>query len=128
MKGHIVRGLDDPDPHKLAFRQIFLDTAQLARVVMSFDEVDATRVGAMGGSQGGGLTLACASLEPRIKRAAPIFPFLCDYRRVWEMDRAQGAYDELAYYFRMFDPLHEREEEIFTKLGYIDGQHLASRI
>ena len=32
--------------------------AQLARVVMSFPEVDATRVGAMGGSQGGALTLA----------------------------------------------------------------------
>ena len=128
MRGHIVRGLDDPDPHKLAFRQIFLDTAQLARVVMSFDEVDATRVGAMGGSQGGGLTLACASLEPRIKRAAPVFPFLCDYLRVWEMDLAKGAYDELSYYFRMFDPLHEREDEIFTKLGYIDCQHLAPRI
>lgn len=128
LRGHIVRGLDDPDPHKLAFRQIFLDTAQLARVVMSFDEVDATRVGAMGGSQGGGLTLACAALEPRIKLAAPVFPFLCDYRRVWEMDLAKGAYDELAYFFRMFDPRHEREDEIFTKLGYIDCQHLAPRI
>ena len=65
-KGHIVRGLDDP-PEKLAFRQIFLDTAQLARIVMDMPEVDENRVGAMGGSQGGGLTLACAALEPRIK-------------------------------------------------------------
>jgi cephalosporin-C deacetylase len=31
-------------------------------------------------------------------------------------------------YFRWFDPLHKREEEIFTKLGYIDVQHLCSRI
>lgn len=128
LKGHIVRGLNDPDPRKLAYRQIFLDTAQLARVVMSFDEVDATRVGAMGGSQGGALTLACAALEPRIKLAAPLYPFLCDYRRVWEMDLAKGAYEELSYFFRMFDPRHEREEEIFTKLGYIDCQHLAPRI
>jgi len=128
LRGDIVRGLDDPDPQKLLFRSIFLDTAQLARVVMSFEEVDATRVGAMGGSQGGALTLACAALEPRIKRAAPIFPFLCDYQRVWEMDQAKAAYDELSYFFRMFDPLHERETEIFTKLGYIDLQHLAPRI
>lgn len=126
--GHIIRGLDDPDPQALLFRSIFLDTAQLARVVMSFDEVDAGRVGAMGGSQGGALTLACAALEPRIKRAAPIYPFLCDYRRVWEMDQAKAAYDELTYYFRMFDPRHEREDEVFTKLGYIDCQHLAPRI
>jgi cephalosporin-C deacetylase len=29
---------------------------------------------------------------------------------------------------RMFDPLHEREEEIFHTLGYIDVHHLAPRI
>lgn len=126
--GQIIRGLDDPDPRKLLFRQIFLDTAQLARVVMSFAEVDADRVGAMGGSQGGALTLACAALEPRIKRAAPVFPFLCDYRRVWEMDQAKDAYAELRTFFRQFDPLHDREDAIFTKLGYIDCQHLSSRI
>jgi cephalosporin-C deacetylase len=28
----------------------------------------------------------------------------------------------------MFDPRHEREEEVFQKLGYIDCQHLAPRI
>jgi cephalosporin-C deacetylase len=112
----------------LLFRQIFLDTAMLARVVMDLPEVDATRVGATGGSQGGGLTLACASLEPRIKRAASVFPFLCDYQRVWEMDLAAGAYAELKTFFRHFDPRHDREEEIFTRLGYIDCQHLAERI
>ncbi len=40
---------------------------------------------------GGALTIACAALEPRIKRAAPVFPFLCDYQRVWEMDQAKDA-------------------------------------
>jgi len=87
-----------------------------------------TAIGAFGGSQGGGLTLACAALEPRVKKAAPLYPFLCDYQRVWEMDLAKGAYEELAAYFRLFDPLHEREEEVFTKLGYIDSQHLAGRV
>jgi cephalosporin-C deacetylase len=128
LNGHIIRGLDDPDPHNLLFRNIFLDTAQLARAVMSLPEVDATRVGAMGGSQGGALTLACAALEPRVQRAAPVFPFLCDYQRVWEMDQARDAYAELKYFFRHFDPRHEREKDIFTKLGYIDLQHLAPRI
>jgi cephalosporin-C deacetylase len=127
LNGHIIRGLDGP-PEKMLFRNIFLDTAQLAGLVMDMPEVDKTRVGAMGGSQGGGLTLACAALEPRIKLAAPSFPFLCDYQRVWEMDQAEGAYRELQDYFRRFDPQHKRHEEIFTKLGYIDNQHLAPRI
>jgi cephalosporin-C deacetylase len=127
MRGQIIRGLDDP-PQKLLFRQIFLDTAQLAGIVMQMPEVDAGRVGATGSSQGGGLTLVCAALEPRIKRAASVFPFLCDYQRVWEMDLAVNSYDELRAYFRRFDPRHEREQEIFTKLGYIDCQHFAPRI
>ncbi len=127
MRGHIIRGLDGP-PENMLFRRIFLDTAQLARIVMAMDDVDETRVGATGGSQGGALTLACASLEPRIARIAPIYPFLCDYRRVWEMDQAKDAYWELQQYFRQFDPLHEREDEIFTQLGYIDIQHLTRRI
>ncbi len=128
-KGHIIRGLDEPSPQKLAFRQIFLDTAQLARIVAGFPEVDANRIGAMGASQGGALTLACAALAgDLIKLAAPTFPFLCDYQRVWEMDLAEGPYEELRTYFRHFDPRHERREEVFTKLGYIDVQHLAGRI
>lgn len=128
LRGHIVRGLGDSDACKLAYRQIYLDTVQLARVLMSFPEVDAGRIGTLGASQGGGLALACAALEPRIRRTAPAIPFLCDYRRVWEMDLAKDAYEELRYFFRSFDPRHERETEIFTKLGYIDCQHLAPRI
>jgi cephalosporin-C deacetylase len=127
LRGHIVRGLGG-HPDTLLFRQIFLDTVQLARVVMTFPEVDPKRLAAMGASQGGGLTLACAALEPRIVRAAPVFPFLCDYQRVWEMGLAIDAYEELTYYFKRFDPIHLREGEIFTQLGYIDVQHLAPRI
>lgn len=127
LNGHIVRGLGDA-PERMLYRQIYLDTAQLAAIVMDMDHVDAARVGVTGGSQGGGLTIACAALEPRIKLAAPVFPFLCDYQRVWEMDLAKNAYDELQAWFRRFDPLHEREEAIFTQLGYIDVQHLADRI
>ena len=128
LHGHIIRGLDDDSPDSLYFRNVFLDCAQLARIVMAMDDVDETRVGAHGGSQGGGLTLACAALTPTLNRAAPSYPFLSDYRRVWEMDLAKGAYLELQEYFRHFDPRHEREEALFTRLGYIDNKKLAHRI
>ena len=126
--GHIIRGLAEGDPKKLLFRHIFLDAAQLARIVMALPEVDAARVGACGGSQGGALTLACAALTPSLNRCAPTHPFLCDYQRVWEMDQAKDAYQELKDYFRHYDPRHERETELFTQLGYIDNQHIAHRI
>lgn len=126
-QGHIVRGLADA-PEKLLFRQIFLDTVVLARLVMAREDVDPARVGATGGSQGGGLTLACAALVPELKLAAPIYPFLTDYQRVWEMDLAKGAYEELQTFFRLFDPRHEQEAEWFRRLGYIDVHNLAPRI
>ena len=128
LHGHIIRGLDDEDPRKLYYYGVFLDCAQLARIVMAMDCVDETRVGAYGGSQGGGLTLACAALTPNLKLAAPQYPFLSDYRRVWDMDLDKDAYSELKEYFRHFDPLHQREKEIFTKLGYIDVHNMAHRI
>jgi cephalosporin-C deacetylase len=131
LHGHIIRGLDDAlhgHPEKLMFRQVFLDTAQLARIVMEMPDVDPQRVGAMGGSQGGALTVACSALEPRVRKAAPVYPFLSDYKRVWSMDQGSFAYQELREYFRFFDPTHANEDRIFEQLGYIDIQNLAPRV
>ena len=125
--GQIIRGLDDA-PEKLFFRSVFLDTAQLTGILMEMDSVDENRVGVFGGSQGGALALACAALEPRVKRAAVMYPFLSDYLRVWKMEQAKDAYAELRLFFRRHDPQHKRETELFTRLGYIDIQNLAPRI
>ena len=95
---------------------------------MAMPDVDPSKVCATGYSQGGALTVACAALEPRIFRAAPVFPFLSDYQRVWEIDQAKDAYAELKDYFRQFDPRHENETLIFENLGYINIQNLANRI
>lgn len=95
---------------------------------MAMPEVDEPRAGALGASQGDGLTLACSELTPTLNRIAPTHPFLCDYKRVWEMDLSRGAYVELCDYFRQRDSQHTYEDEIFTLLGYIDNQHMAHRI
>ena len=127
MSTYLLRGVDDT-PDNLLYRHLFLDTARLAQIVMGLDGVDPDRVGATGYSQGGGLTIACAALEPRIRLAAPVYPFLCDYRRAWELDLEKRPYDEISAYFRRRDPMHLREDEIFTRLGYVDVQHLAPRV
>jgi cephalosporin-C deacetylase len=127
LRGHIIRGVDD-GPDKLYYRHVFADTAQLAYIVMGMPGVDARRVGAFGGSQGGGLTLACAGLVPELKQAAPVFPFLSDYRRVWNLDLCENAYVEIREYFRWRDPTHVNEETFWNRLGYVDVQNLAPRI
>lgn len=126
--GHLIRGLDDPDPHRMSMHLVMLDAARLARIAANIRGTWHTPVAALGASQGGGLALACAALSPEILRVVAICPFLCDYQGVWEMGPEDTAYEELRDYFRMFDPRHEREKDIFTRLGYIDVQHLAPRI
>jgi cephalosporin-C deacetylase len=101
---------------------------RLARVVADRAEVDRTRLCTYGRSQGGGLALACAALEPSVARVASLFPFLCDWLRVWELDLAESAYSGIRDYLRLFDPRHERKDEFFETMGYIDVQHLAPRI
>lgn len=125
--GHIIRGLLE-GPESLYYRGVFLDTVRLAQIVMAHEAVDETRVSTTGHSQGGALSLVCAALEPRIQKVAAQCPFLCDFQRVWQLDLLKDAYEELSYFFRRFDPLHERESEIWTRLGYIDVQHLSDRI
>ena len=128
LRGHIIRGLAEKSPEKLLFREVFLDCAELIHIVAGMPDVDKDRIGLFGGSQGGGLTFAAASLCPFVNRCLPLYPFLSDYRRVWEMDLAKDAYAELKEYFRHYDPRHEREDEIFTRLGYIDIHFLTPRI
>ena len=125
--GHIIRGVDD-GKENLLFKKIFLDTAQLARIIMKMEDVDPDRVGCTGMSQGGGLTLACASLVPEIRLAAPVYPFLSDYRRVWNLDLGREAYQEIRDYFRHFDPSHKHADRFFETLAYIDIQNLVHRI
>ena len=109
----------------MLFRQIFLDTAKLIKQLIWMRWTRKKSV--QQEDRRGCFTLACAALEPD-QKARPVYPFLSDYRRVWEMDLAVGAYKEITTYFRLFDPRHEREDEIFRKLGYIDVQFLSPRI
>lgn len=126
-RGHIIRGLWDK-PQDLYYRHVFLDTVQLCRVVSAFEEVDENRMGATGSSQGGALSIACSALTGKMKRTVSQYPFLSDFKRAWQMDLGSEAYRELYEYFRRFDPMHERENFFFERLGYIDIHFLAERI
>lgn len=79
VNGFICRGMDDEDPDNLHYRNLFLDGAMLARIVMNMEEVDENRVAVTGYSQGGALSNVCAALVPEIKLVVSVYPFLSDY-------------------------------------------------
>ncbi len=126
IRGHIIRGMLEGDPKKLLYRSIFLDTAELAHIAMSFDFIDKNRLCTYGGSQGGGLAIACAALTPEVKKTVAYCPFLCDYKKAYEL--SGGAYEEIKTYFVLSDPLHKTEDCVFKRLGYIDVKNLAHRV
>ncbi len=130
VRGHLTRGLAG-DPDGLLYRQIYLDTVLLTRILRDMDGVDGSRMATMGNSQGGALSIACSALSGCISRTVALHPWLSDFGRCMQLDicrQVWSPYSELSDFFRRSDPLHEREKEYMDKLSYIDVQHLASRI
>ncbi|MGN0148999.1 MAG: alpha/beta fold hydrolase [Clostridia bacterium] len=128
LNGHFIRGLSDDNPDKLLYRSIYLDAVELVKIAMDMDIVDNDRIYVNGGSNGGALAVVCAALVPDVKKAAIMYPFLSDFKKVMEIGETSGAYAELKEYFHRFDPRHECEDIIFNRLGYIDVKNLAPRI
>lgn len=125
--GNLTKGLKE-GPEELYYKKVYLDALRLVNIVMDLDEVDEKKVLTLGYSQGGALALAAAALNTKIKSTFAIYPYLCDFKRVWDLDYGEFAYQELRDYFRWNDPTHEKEEEVFKTLDYIDIKNLAPLI
>jgi len=126
--GHIIRGVESDSPDDMFYRNVYLDTAQCVRILMNMDFVDTKNVFATGASQGGALTVVCACLSPQLKAAAPMYPFLCDFRGLYQNNFNCPSYEEITWYFRQRDPMHLKEDAFFERLGYIDLKNLTKFI
>lgn len=123
--GHIVAGIDGK-PQDLYYVRLHQDIRILCRIVAKLEGIDLARVFVNGASQGGGLGLATCALNPDlVSRAAILYPFLSDFRMVWELGLDVIAYDGIGYFSRWFSSAGERQEEAFEKLAYIDSKNFA---
>lgn len=128
VSGHIIAGLDG-DPKDMYYVRLHQNVRILCRIVQELDGIDTSKVFVNGGSQGGAMGIACCALNPElINRAAIQYPFLSDYRMVWELGKDEIAYEGLRYYSRWFDPDGSRLEECCYKLGYIDTMNFAHMV
>ncbi|MGC9360404.1 MAG: acetylxylan esterase [Anaerolineae bacterium] len=119
--GFMTRGI--MDPHDYYYRRVYTDAIRAIEAAVSHPAVDATRVAVVGGSQGGGITIAAAALSDIPKLATPDVPFLCHFRRATEITDNM-PYGEIATYCHTH---RDSVERAFRTLSYFDGVNLATR-
>ena len=121
VSGHLIAGVDG-GPENLYYVRLYQDQHILCRIVRELEGIDLSRVYVNGSSQGGGMGIACCALNPDlVNRASILYPFLSDFREVWELGADEIAYDGIRYYSRWFDADGERADEWFGTLGYVDS-------
>lgn len=125
--GPMFNGLEGEITEMYLFH-LFRDALLWAKAAMMLSKTDPEKLYVYGDGQGGSLAIACAAMYPQFKKCAAHYPMLCDYKRVWDKDFDQNAYAGLRFFFRWHDPLHEREEEIFRKLSYMDAVNFAPMV
>ncbi|MFJ7962754.1 acetylxylan esterase [Streptomyces sp. NPDC096324] len=119
--GFMTRGIEDPETYY--YRRLFTDAVRAVEAARSHPLVDPARVAALGGSQGGGITIAVGGLVPDLVAIAPDVPFLCDFPRATTLtDRA--PYREIGNYLKTH---RGRTEQVWRTLSYFDGVHFAAR-
>lgn len=119
--GFMTRGVLSPQTYY--YRRVFTDAVRAVEAARSHPAVDAERIAVTGGSQGGGITLAVAGLDPTVKAAMPDVPYLCMYRRATQLTDSH-PYAEISNYCKTH---RDKVEQVFNTLSYFDGVNFSAR-
>lgn len=112
--GYLTRGILDRDSYY--YRRVFTDAVLAVDAAAALPGARTDRIAVAGGSQGGAISLAVASLRADVSAVLADVPFLSDFRRASEITAA-APYSELAGYLAVHRNLEER---VFTTLDYFD--------
>jgi cephalosporin-C deacetylase len=119
--GFMTQGILDPATYY--YRRVFTDAVRAVEAVRTFEFVDPGRVAVAGGSQGGAITLAVASLVPDVAAAMPDVPFLSDFPRAITLIDSD-PYGEIVRYLKTH---RDHVERVLTTLSYFDVAVLGRR-
>lgn len=117
--GWMTQGIRDPEEYY--YRYVYADAVRALEVLAQQPQVDASRLAITGVSQGGGITLAAASLSKRPILAMPDVPYLCHFQRAADIT-PYGPYPEIVSFVKTFPQLHDCS---FRTLSYCDCMNLA---
>ncbi|MEO6873190.1 MAG: alpha/beta fold hydrolase [Opitutaceae bacterium] len=117
--------IDGPDkltwhitqPEGAYYQGAYADVIRGIDYLVSREDIDRERIGLVGTSQGGGIALAVAALDPRVKAVVAHVPFLCDSRT--------AARTPNALVKSLLDRVHCNNEASWHTLDYFDPLQLA---
>ena len=116
--GFLLRGLDNKEQY--IYKGAYMDCVRAVDFLCSRAEVDTARIAVSGGSQGGALSIAAASLDKRVKLCMPDMPFLSDFRNYFKL--VDWPFNEFkSYVFQT----GRTWDEVYNVLDYIDIKNLA---
>jgi cephalosporin-C deacetylase len=120
--GFMTRGILDPKTYY--YRRLFADAVRAVEAVQAFEKIDPARIAVMGGSQGGGMSIAVSGLIPdAVAAVLADVPFLCHYRAATEITDAY-PYVEITKFCQIH---RDKVETVFNTLRYFDGVNFAVR-
>ncbi|MBI3461964.1 MAG: acetylxylan esterase [Planctomycetes bacterium] len=112
------------DRNTYGYRGFYADAMRGVDFLLARPEVDRNRLGVLGSSQGGGLTLVTAALRPEIRAASAGAPYLCGFMDAIELTHTY-PYQEINDYLRLHP---DRGEAVRETLAYFDGINFAPRV
>lgn len=119
--GFMTAGITDP--HTYFYRRVYTDAARAIETIRTHPVVDGARVAVTGGSQGGALSIAAASLVRDVTAVAADVPFLSDFPRAITLVDTE-PYAEIARYLKAH---RDHVEPALRTLSYIDAAVLGRR-
>jgi cephalosporin-C deacetylase len=120
-EGFMTRGILDAKTYY--YRRVFTDAVRAVETARGHGLVNPKKIAVVGGSQGGGISLAAAGLAGEVQACLPDVPFLCHMERATQITDGY-PYQEIAKYLQVH---RDQVEKAFQTLSYFDGVNFAKR-
>lgn len=126
VQGWILKGILEPNEYY--YTNIYQDIMVQLNWIQNQSIVEPDRIGVIGSSQGGALSIAVTAL---MKEVVDFTLADCPFMTYVEtaIDKAAGgSYAIIQEYFKLNDPQFEQAETIFRTLSYVDTIYFAEKI
>ena len=112
----------------MIFYKNILDSLILAKIVSSFEDINEKELVSFGASQGGAFSIIFSALNKNVTKCISLYPFLANFKDIYEKDNRKNAYGELTHHGRWFNTTGENTERFLNNLFFLDTINFAKNL